>query len=450
MSAPATSLPFDPDAERAVLGAVLLNNETLSELEGVLAPDDFHAGRHKAVFAAMLAMFGRGESIDTLTLKAQLEATTTLAEAGGLPYLITLDASVPATANIRRYADVVHEKAMRRRLIAAGTAMMHAARDPEQPFGDVLDRAERDVLAVAEQRTGIAEVTTIAPSVHRVFRDIERRYEDGADVSGLRTGIMDLDTMITGLHPGQFVIVAGRPGAGKSVCGLNWAESIAHGTGKPAIVFSLEMPDDELIMRLMASEARVPLQHLRTGHVRDSDWPKLARACDRLHASKIVIRGENTLSGIRSVCRRVRAKFGGLSAIVIDYLQLMHGDSKHREQEIAGISTGLKELAKELEIPVVALSQLNRGLERREDKRPVMSDLRESGNLEQDADLIVFVYRDEVYNPKTEDKGIAELIVAKQRNGPIGTVRVAFPKEFTRFENLAHDAQNDAQRAMWG
>lgn len=437
--------PQSLEAERSVLGGVLLANEEFWNVCELVSEQDFYREPHRQIWLAMFSLMQRSEPIDMITLPNELTKMGVLEAVGGLAYIVSLDASVPATANLSRYAKIVREKAVARRLIEAAHDIARKGYEQQGTLEGLLNSAEQQISDVTEQKTSVA-FTPLGVSVKRVFEHLEGLYENPGELTGVPTGFDQLDRMTCGLQKGDLIIVAARPMVGKTSCVMNMAAHVAIEKGLPVAVFSLEMSADALTTRLFSSEARVDGQRLRSGKLLDSDWPKLARVADRLFRAPMYIDDSAALSimEMRAKCRRLKAKHSDLGLVVVDYLQLMKGRTggDNREQEISEISRGLKALAKELQVPVVALSQLNRGLERREDKRPQLSDLRESGAIEQDADLICFIYRDEVYNRESADKGIAEIIVGKQRNGPTGTVRVAFLKDYTRFENLAED-RND-------
>lgn len=434
--------PQNLEAERSVLGGILLTNEAFFDVQEIVKAEDFYRDPHRRIFAAMVELANRSEPIDLITLGEQLRRTQELEEVGGLAYLASLDAAVPASANLSRYARIVRDKALTRRVIEAAHTI---AREGYEQKGDVeefLDGVEQRVFDITEMKATNA-FHSLKDSVTRVFKNLEQLFERQNDITGVATGFKNLDTMTSGLQKGDLIIVAARPSMGKTSLVMNIAAHVAIELRRPVAVFSLEMGADSLTTRLLASEARVDSQRLRNGRLLEADWPKLARAADRLHRAPMFIddtAGVGALE-VRAKCRRLKAREKDLALVVIDYLQLMKGKpgTNSREQEISEISRGLKALARELEVPVIALSQLNRSLERREDKRPMMSDLRESGAIEQDADIIAFIYRDEYYNKESPDEGIAEVIIGKQRNGPTGTARVAFLKDYTRFENLADE-----------
>lgn len=434
--------PQDVDAERSLLGGVLLTNESMHDVLEILKEDDFYREPHRLIFKAMTDLNQRREPIDVITLANELRRSGDLEHAGGVAYLSSLDAYVPAIANIDRYARIVRDKAMARRVIEAAHNIAREGYEQRMPTDELLDVAEQKIFEVTEKKQSTAFVP-LQTSVRSVFANLEQLYARQSDITGVPSGFSDLDKMTAGLQRGDLIIVAARPSMGKTSFTMNIAANVALEANQSVAVFSLEMSVDQLTTRLFASEARVDSQRLRTGRLDERDWPKLARSADRLYRAPMYIDDTAGITAMemRAKCRRLRAKRGELGLIVVDYLQLMKGrpgvDS--REQEISEISRSLKALGRELEVPVIALSQLNRSLERREDKRPQLSDLRESGAIEQDADVIMFIYRDEVYNKETDVAGTAEIIIGKQRNGPTGTVHLSFLKDYTRFENLAPD-----------
>jgi len=432
--------PQDVDAERAVLGSVLINNEAVFTAVEDLNAEDFYKPAHALVFTCMSELVAKSEPVDAVTLSALLKAKNQLEEAGGLAAILSLGEAVPTAANVKYYSDIVKRKSMLRRLINAATEIATSAYDSTDPE-ETVDLAEKSIFEIAKQKAqqGMAPVSEI---VVTAFKRIEKLAEEKRAVTGVSTGINDLDIKLSGLQPSDLVIVAGRPSMGKTAFSIGMGLHAAVETKKSVAIFSLEMSKESLVTRMLCSDGRIDSSKLRGGFLTESDWPRLGKAAGRLSESRIFIddQGNASVLEVRAKCRRVAAEFG-LDLVVIDYLQLMRGSSaaQGREQEISEISRGLKTLAKELNLPVVALSQLNRGVEQRQDKRPGLSDLRESGAIEQDADVIMFVYRDEVYNPETEDRGVAEIIIGKQRNGPIGTSRCRFLHEYTRFDNLAED-----------
>lgn len=432
--------PQDVDAERAVLGSVLIHNEAMFTVVEELTAEDFYRPAHQFVFGAMTELVAKGEPVDAVTISSQLKAKDQLEQAGGLAALVSLGEAVPTAANVRHYAGIVKKKSMLRRLISAATDIATSAYESTEPESTV-DQAEKAIFEIAKQkaRQGMTPVNEI---VVEAFKRIEKLAEQSSAVTGVPTGINDLDVRLSGLQPSDLVIVAGRPSMGKTAFSLGMGLHAAVAEGKSVAVFSLEMSKESLVTRMLCSDGRIDSARLRGGFLNEDDWPRLGRAAGRLSESRMFIddQGNASVLEVRAKCRRIYAEHG-LDLVIIDYLQLMRGsaNTQSREQEISEISRGLKTLAKELSLPVVALSQLNRGVEQRVDKRPGLADLRESGAIEQDADVIMFVYRDEVYNPETEDRGVAEIIVGKQRNGPIGTTRCKFFHQFTRFDNLVDD-----------
>jgi replicative DNA helicase len=436
--------PHSLDAERAVLGGILLDNATLNSVLEMLTADDFYAVGHQEMFRVMCELFARGEPLDTVTLRAGLVHKGKLQLAGGDEYLLGLTNTIPTVANIEAHARIVREKSVVRRLILA---CHEVAATGYGDYGEIerfLDGAEKAVFDVAKERVR-HPYEHIKDVVVRTFQEIHEAARRKDRITGLATGFDRLDDMTAGMHPGDLIIVAGRPGMGKTSFALNVGVNACLVSKKTVAVFSLEMPKEQLTKRMLCSEARVDAGRLRTGRLLREDWPPLANAAGVLSDLPIYIDDTPglTLMELRAKARRLRSE-SGLGLIIIDYLQLMRAGVRtdSREQEISEISRSLKGLAKELSLPVIALSQLNRGVESRgtKDKRPQLSDLRESGAIEQDADTIIFVYRDEVYNKETLDRGVAELIIGKQRSGPTGTVRCAFFNAYTRFDNLADDA----------
>lgn len=435
--------PQNLEAEMSVLGGVLLDNEAINRVLEMLAPDDLYRESHRKILNAMIDLSERGEPCDLITLTSALKKRGELEDAGGGAYLATLVEYVPTAANIVYYCKIVKEKAVARKLITSATAIVTEAYDEQMNVEDLLDNAQKVIFEISEDKLRPA-FYPVSAILKDSFKTIEALYEKKEHVTGVATGFIDLDKMTAGFQAGDLIIIAGRPSMGKTAFALNLAEyaSIHAGNPVPVAVFSLEMSKEQLVLRLLCSEARVDAGRLRTGHLAEADWPKLTKAAGSLNEAKIFIDDTPAISVLemRAKARRLKAEHN-IGMVVVDYLQLMRGraNPESRQQEISEISRFLKALAKELSIPVVALSQLNRGLESRTDKRPMMSDLRESGAIEQDADVIMFVYREEVYDKENEDlKGKAEIVIGKQRNGPIGTVNLAFRGEFTRFENMSN------------
>jgi replicative DNA helicase len=424
-----------------VLGGILLENEALNTVHELpLTPEDFYSEAHSRIYECMVGLFGAGQPVDLVTLRERLSLGNKLHAVGGDEYLFSLTNTIPTVANIEAHAKIVREKAVIRRLIQACHETSAIGYGDYGSMEDFLDQAERAIFAVAKHRLR-SPYEHITDVVVRCFEGITRAAELKQHITGLPTGFERLDKMTAGMHPGDLIIIAGRPGMGKTAFALNVAMNAARLRKKTAVVFSLEMPKEQLANRLLCSEAKVDAGKLRTGYLSRDDWPKLTAAAGTLSDLPIFLDDTPglTLMELRAKTRRLKSDHD-LGLIVIDYLQLMRAGTKtdSREQEISEISRSLKGMAKELGLPVIALSQLNRGVESRgnKDKRPQLSDLRESGAIEQDADTIMFIYRDEVYNQESTEKGVAEIIIGKQRAGPTGTVKCMFLREYTRFENL--------------
>ena len=433
--------PHNLDAEVSVLGSMLLSRNAVADVSEVIGPEDFYRGAHRTIFEAARDLYNKGEPLDTVTLADELDRRNALDDVGGVITLTGIVSQVPTAANALYYARIVADQALRRRLIDAGTTITHLGYQPEQGVDEAVDTAEQVVFDVA-RRGRSTDIPAIKPLLHSSFELLERLSENKTGITGLPTGFVDFDELTAGLQPGNLVIVAARPAMGKSTIVANMAAHVTVETRVPVAMFSLEMSASEVVMRLLSAEARVNLEKLRTGRLEDADWAKLSQAMGRLAEAPLYIDDTPgiTLMEIRSKCRRIKQKHG-LELIVIDYLQLMqsHRRVENRVQEVSELSRGLKILAKELEVPVIALSQLSRKPEdrARDDRRPQLADLRESGSIEQDADLVAFIYRDEVYDPDSAAKGEAELIVAKHRNGPLKTIRLSFLGHHSRFANMA-------------
>jgi replicative DNA helicase len=424
-----------------VLGGILLENDALNVVHELpLTAEDFYSEAHARIFEAMVGLFTAGQPVDMVTLRERLATSNKLHAVGGDEYLFSLTNTIPTVANIEAHAKIVREKAVIRRLIQACHETSAVGYGDYGSMEEFLDQAERSIFAVAKHRLR-SPYEHIKDVVVRSFEAITRAAELKQSITGLPTGFDRLDKMTAGMHPGDLIIIAGRPGMGKTSFALNVAMNACSMRKKSAVVFSLEMPKEQLANRLLCSEAKVDAGKLRTGMLTRDDWPKLAQAAGMMSDMQLYLDDTPglTLMELRAKTRRLKSD-NDLALIVIDYLQLMRAGVKtdSREQEISEISRSLKGMAKELGLPVIALSQLNRGVESRgnKDKRPQLSDLRESGAIEQDADTIMFIYRDEVYNPESTEKGVAEIIVGKQRAGPTGTVKCLFQREYTRFENL--------------
>jgi replicative DNA helicase len=437
--------PHSIEAEQSLLGGLLLDNQAWDRIADLVHESDFYRDDHRRIFAHIRKLIETGRPADVVTVFESIEHANQADQTGGLAYLGEIANATPSAANIRRYAEIVHERAVLRKLVTVGDEIAGSALNPAgRDVKTLLDAAEQKVFEIAEvgNRTGQG-FQAITPLLGDVVERIEVLYnrENPSDITGTATGFYDLDRMTSGLQPGDMIVVAGRPSMGKTAFALNVAEHVGMELRKPVAIFSLEMSGPQLAMRFLSSAGRLDQTRIRTGKLTDEDWEKMSMALGKLHEAPIHIdeTGAINASDLRARARRLHRQCGQLGLIVIDYLQLMTSvkDNENRATEISEISRSVKALAKELQVPVIALSQLSRKVEERNDKRPLMSDLRESGAIEQDADIILMMYRDEYYNKETKDPGVAEVIVAKHRNGPTGPVRLAFLGEYTRFENLA-------------
>ncbi|MCH1491106.1 MAG: replicative DNA helicase [Luminiphilus sp.] len=434
--------PQSIEAERSVIGGLLLSPDGWDAIAELVAAEDFYRPEHRAIFRQIAKLVDLGQPVDVITVADRLLATGELEAAGGHTYLAELAETTPTAANIRAYAKAVHERAVLRKLIGAAQDIATTGFHPEgRTAEELLDEAERRIMQISEEGPKTGGARAMEPLLQGALERIEELFQSGGDITGLTTGFIDLDRMTSGLQDSDLVIVAGRPSMGKTSFAMNLVENAAGHTEKPILVFSMEMPAEQLVIRMMSSLGKIDQTRVRNGKLEQDDWPKLSAAMAKLKEARIFIDDTPALTPteVRSRARRVAREHGKLGMIMVDYLQLMRvaGSNEGRTAEISEISRSLKAIAKEFGCPMVALSQLNRALEQRPNKRPVNSDLRESGAIEQDADVIMFIYRDEVYHEDSLDKGTAEIIIGKQRNGPIGTCRLAFQGEFTRFENLA-------------
>ncbi len=435
--------PHSVEGEQAVLGGLMLDNAAWDKVADLIAEEDFYRRDHRLIFSAVRALSEASSPFDVVTVAEWLDKHGDLDGAGGIAYLGSLAENTPSAANIKSYASIVRERSVLRQLIRIGSDIAEAGFRPEgRSVTELLDEAERRVYEIADQGASATGFTSMKDLLVKAVDRIDELFQRDDPITGIPSGFSDFDEKTSGLQRSDLIIVAGRPSMGKTSFAMNIAENAGLKTGLPVAVFSMEMPGEQLAMRMMSSLGRIDQHRVRTGKLDDDDWPRLTSAVSILAESKIYIDDTPALtpSELRARARRLaREHEHGLGLIVIDYLQLMqvHGSKENRTAEISEISRSLKSLAKELHVPVIALSQLNRSLEQRPNKRPVMSDLRESGAIEQDADVIVFIYRDEVYNEESPDKGVAEIIIGKQRNGPIGTVRLTFLGQYTRFENFA-------------
>ena len=437
--------PHSIEAEQSVLGGLLLDNAAWDRVGDVVAVDDFYRDDHRRIFRHIARLIEQNRPADVVTVSESIESSEDKDKTGGITYLGQLAQNTPSAHNIRRYAELVRERAVMRKLVTVGNEIADSALNPSgKEVGQLLDEAESRVFEIAEVgnrgREGFKDIHQL---LSQVMERVDMLYhrENPSDITGIPTGFNDLDQMTSGLQEGELVVVAGRPSMGKTALALNMGEHVAVENRLPVAVFSMEMAGTQLAARMLGSIGRLDQHKLRTGRLSDEDWNKLTNAVGKLHDAPIHIDESAALNALelRARARRLHRQYGKLGLIIVDYLQLMSASTQgeNRATEISEISRSLKALAKELHVPVVALSQLNRSLEQRPNKRPVMSDLRESGAIEQDADLILFIYRDEVYNPDSPDKGKAEIIIGKQRNGPIGVVSLTFLGQYTRFENYA-------------
>ncbi|TXI90094.1 MAG: replicative DNA helicase [Burkholderiaceae bacterium] len=436
--------PHSIEAEQSVLGGLMLDNAAWDRIADFIGEEDFYRFDHRLIFQAIVKLINSSRPADVITVFDYLNAAGKADDAGGLTYLNALAQNTPSAANIRRYAEIVRDRGILRKLITVADEIASDALNPQgKEVKQLLDAAEAKIFAIAEEGArGAQGFLAIQPLLTQVVERIDELYnrDQTSDITGVPTGFVDLDRMTSGLQPGDLIIVAGRPSMGKTAFSINIGENVAIDSGLPVAVFSMEMGGAQLAMRMLGSVGRLDQHRLRTGRLIDEDWPRLTYAIQKMNEAQFYIDETPALSSIelRARARRLSRQCGKLGLIIIDYLQLMAGNGgggENRATEISEISRSMKGLAKELGCPVIGLSQLNRSLEQRPNKRPVMSDLRESGAIEQDADVILFIYRDQVYNPDSPDKGTAEIIIGKQRNGPIGSVRLAFLGEYTKFDN---------------
>ena len=431
--------PHNHEAEQSVIGAIFLEPQALITASEILIPEDFYRTAHQKIFQTMLTLSDQGKAIDVVTIAEELSAKKEIEDVGGLAYISELANAVPTAANIVHYAKIVEEKALLRRLIRVATKIVESGYAGDDEVEVLLSEAEKNVLEVSKRKNA-GDFKHVKDVLVETFDNIEQLVNREGDITGIATGFTDLDRMTAGFQRNDLIIVAARPSVGKTAFALNVAQSIAVKERENVAIFSLEMGAEQLVMRMLCAEGNIDAQVLRTGQLQDADWEKLMMAMGSLSNAGIFI--DDTpgvrINEIRAKCRRL-AQEHGLGMILIDYLQLIQGSGKpgeNRQQEVSEISRSLKGLARELKVPVIALSQLSRGVEQRQDKRPMMSDLRESGSIEQDADIVAFLYRDDYYDKESESKNMIEIIIAKQRNGPTGTVTLAFRKEYNKFLNV--------------
>ena len=433
--------PQNVEAEKSVLGSVFLDNDSLLRIVDLISPEDFYRKSHALIYQAFLKLFERGDPIDLITVESELQKMGVLEQVGGIDYLMELAEFVPTPVHVVKYAQIVKEKAVLRELISVCHEIIRKCHESDKDVEELLDEAESLIFAISEKRTR-SDFSPSRELVKAAISQLETLAHKRQLITGIPTGFYDLDRMTAGLQPSDLVVVAARPGMGKTSFVLNIALNVALEEGGTVAIFSLEMSKEQIALRMLSSVSRVDYQKLRTGNISPDDWKSIIEAASELSDASIYIDDTPAISVLemRAKARRLQAEHG-LDLIIVDYLQLMRGRGRkeNRQQEISEISRSLKGLAKELNVPVVAVSQLSRAVEARTDKRPQLSDLRESGAIEQDADLVLFIYRDEVYNKATAEPNVAEVIIGKQRNGPVGTVKLTFIKECTKFENYQQD-----------
>jgi len=442
--------PQNIEAEQSILGAILLENEALSKVLEILSPEDFYRQSHRKIFDAMLDLFEKNEAIDLITVTDGLKRSNDLDAVGGVTYLSSLVTHVPTAANVRYHSKIVKEKALLRALLRSATEIAARVYESSLEADEMVDQAERTIFDISDKRTKTS-FYTLKDVIKSSFEMIEHLYDKKEAITGIPSGFGDLDALTTGFQPGDLVVIGGRPSMGKTALGLNIAQHVGLEMREPIAIFSLEMSKEQLALRMLCAEAMVDSNSVRKGFIRKEDWHKLTSAAGKLAEAPIFIDDSSsvTVLEMRAKARRLKMEHGGLSLVIVDYLQLMRsrGGFERREQEISEISRSLKGLAKELRVPVIALSQLNRGVEQRHDRRPTLADLRESGAIEQDADVIIFLYRDRVYNKEnTSDK--AEVIIAKQRNGPTSTVHLTFLSHCTRFVSHADTEYHESEEVF--
>jgi len=443
--------PHSLEAEQAVLGGLMLDEQAWDRVSDRITEEDFYRRDHRLIFRALYQLAAEGSPRDAITVSETLTRLGELDNAGGLVYLGELVRNTPSATNIAAYADIVRERSVLRQLIRISNEVSDTAFQPQGATAqDILDQAERKIFAIAEQQQKGGGPQLLKPLLGKALDRIDRLFQSNEAITGLSTGFSDLDDRTSGMQNGDLIIVAARPSMGKTTFSMNLVENALMRTDKAVLVYSMEMPAEQIVMRMLSSLGRIDQTRVRSGKLEDDDWPRLTSTMTLLADRRLLVDDSPSLSpnDVRTRARRVAREQGGIGLIMVDYLQLMRvpGMESNRVNEISEISRSLKALAKEMECPVIALSQLNRSLEQRPNKRPVMSDLRESGAIEQDADVIMFIYRDEVYNPESPDKGTAEIIIGKQRNGPIGSIRLAFLGKYTRFEDLAPEHYRDMEQ----
>ena len=434
------SSPQSIEAEKSVLGSMMIDKNVIAQAVEILSAEDFYRDAHKYIFKSIVEMYQRDEPIDEITLLEHLKSTDRLEKSGGISYITEIGSSVLTTANVKSYIKIVEDKATLRKLIDSSTKIIESCYNNQDDVEKVIDVAEQKIFDLAEKKSS-SDFEPLSDILERGFEQIETLFNNKGEVTGVGSGFKDLDDLTSGFQKGDMILIAARPSMGKTTFALNIATHAALREGKSVVIFSLEMSKEQLAYKLLCSEANVDMLKLRTGNLEDKDWENIARASGPLSSAKIYIDDTAGVSimEMRSKCRRLKIEYG-IDLILIDYLQLMSGSGEEsRQQEVSEISRNIKAIAKEMQCPVIALSQLSRAPEQRADHRPMLSDLRESGSIEQDADLVMFLYRDEYYNKETEEKNVAECIIAKQRNGPVGNVKLAWIGQFSKFGNLEHN-----------
>ena len=434
------SSPQSIEAEKSVLGSMMIDKNVIAQAVEILSAEDFYRDAHKYIFKSIVEMYQRDEPIDEITLLEHLKSTDRLEKSGGISYITEIGSTVLTTANVKSYIKIVEDKATLRKLIDSSTKIIESCYNNQDDVEKVIDVAEQKIFDLAEKKSS-SDFEPLSDILERGFEQIETLFNNKGEVTGVGSGFKDLDDLTSGFQKGDMILIAARPSMGKTTFALNIAEHAALREGKSVVIFSLEMSKEQLAYKLLCSEANVDMLKLRTGNLEDKDWENIARASGPLSSAKIYIDDTAGVSimEMRSKCRRLKIEYG-IDLILIDYLQLMSGSGEEsRQQEVSEISRNIKAIAKEMQCPVIALSQLSRAPEQRADHRPMLSDLRESGSIEQDADLVMFLYRDEYYNKETEEKNVAECIIAKQRNGPVGNVKLAWIGQFSKFGNLEHN-----------
>ena len=446
-------MPHSIEAEQSVVGAMLMDKDAITTAGEIISGDDFYQASYGVIFDSMIELFNEGKPVDLITLQERLKEKDVPAEIASLEFVRDLVTAVPTSANVKYYAQIVADKSLMRKMIKLNESIENMCYAGKEPVESIMEQTEKSMFQLLQRRT-TGDYVPIKQVVLNALDKIEKASKSKGTVTGIPTGFIDLDYKLSGFQPSDFILIAARPSMGKTAFVLNIAQYMAFKKNKAVAIFSLEMSKEQLVNRLFSLESQVDAQSLRTGNMKDSDWEKLIEGAGIIGQSKLIIDDTPgiSISELRSKCRKYKLEHG-LDIIIIDYLQLMSGSTRaaaaeNRAAEISEISRGLKGLAKEMDVPVIALSQLNRGVDARTDKRPVMSDLRESGAIEQDADVILFIYRDEVYNKETPDKNVAEIIIGKQRNGPTGIVRMRFDGMFTRFDNLAEDVNVPPEMAQ--